>query len=50
MPSNGDVQASDFLNSLYSAGAKPNFDVAALHPYAKTINRQRRRHRSASAR
>jgi hypothetical protein len=41
MPSNGDVQASDFLNSLYSAGAKPDFDVAALHPYAKSVDRQR---------
>ena len=40
MPSNGDVQASDFLNNLYAAGAKPDFDIAALHPYAKTINRQ----------
>jgi hypothetical protein len=40
MPSNGDVQASSFLNSLYSAGAKPDFDIASLHPYAKTITRQ----------
>jgi len=40
MPSNGDVQASEFLNSLYSAGAKPDFDIASLHPYAKTIARQ----------
>jgi hypothetical protein len=37
MPSNGDVQASAFLSSLYSEGAKPNFDIASLHPYAKTV-------------
>jgi hypothetical protein len=41
MPSNGDVQASNFLNSLYSAGAKPYFDIASLHPYAKSVDRQR---------
>jgi Glycosyl hydrolase catalytic core len=40
MPSNGEVRASDFLNSLYSAGAKPYFDIASLHPYAKSIDRQ----------
>jgi hypothetical protein len=41
MPSHGDLKAWDFLNSLYSAGAKPDFDVAALHPYAPSVDRQR---------
>jgi hypothetical protein len=40
MPSNGDVQASGFLSSLYQAGAKPYFDIASLHPYATTVTRQ----------
>jgi hypothetical protein len=39
---NGDISASNFLNSLYSvAGIKNYFDAAALHPYASTLDRQR---------
>jgi hypothetical protein len=39
---NGDISASNFLNSFYSvAGIKNYFDAAALHPYASTLDRQR---------
>jgi polysaccharide biosynthesis protein PslG len=43
MPSNGDVLASDFLNQLYNQvpGIKADFDLAALHPYASSIDKQR---------
>jgi hypothetical protein len=38
----GDVTAWDFLSSLYSiSGIKADFDVAALHPYASTLDRLR---------
>jgi hypothetical protein len=43
MPGHGDINAWDFLNSLYSvAGIKGKFDAAALHPYARDIDRQRK--------
>ena len=39
---NGDLKAWDFLKRLYAvAGIKDNFDAAALHPYAPTLDRQR---------
>jgi Glycosyl hydrolase catalytic core len=39
---NGDISASNFLNSFYgTSGIKNKFDVAALHPYASTLDRQR---------
>jgi hypothetical protein len=42
MPGQGDMDAWQFLNGLYSVpGIKGRFDAAALHPYAKTIDRQR---------
>ena len=42
MPGFGDVDAWDFLNSLYTvAGIKGRFDAAALHPYAPNLDRQR---------
>ena len=42
MPGHGDVKAWDFLNRLYSvAGVKSKFDAAALHPYARDLDRQR---------
>jgi hypothetical protein len=42
MPGFGDMDAWDFLDSLYGvAGIKGRFDAAALHPYASTIDRQR---------
>ena len=42
MPGHGDVKAWDFLNRLYSvAGIKNKFDAAALHPYARDLDRQR---------
>jgi hypothetical protein len=41
MPGNGEVKAWDLLKGLYSAGAKPDFDAAALHPYAPDTQRQR---------
>jgi hypothetical protein len=43
MPGFGDVDAWDFLNSLYKvAGIKGRFDAAAIHPYAPDLDRQRR--------
>ena len=43
MPGFADVDAWDFLNSLYKvAGIKGRFDAAALHPYAPNLDRQRR--------
>jgi hypothetical protein len=40
MPIQGDVDAWEFLNNLYSvAGIKSKFDAAALHPYAPTITK-----------
>ena len=39
---NGDLSAWDFLNGLYSVpGVKYYFDAVALHPYARTLERQR---------
>ncbi len=39
---NGDLTAWDFLNRLYSvAGIKYYFDAVALHPYGRTLDRQR---------
>ena len=39
---NGDVAAQTFLNNFYAvSGIKYKFDVAALHPYASTLNSQR---------
>ena len=39
---NGDLNAWDFLNGLYSvAGIKYHFDAVALHPYGRSIDRQR---------
>ncbi|HSE04158.1 MAG TPA: glycosyl hydrolase [Methylomirabilota bacterium] len=38
MPAYGDVTAWRFLNNLYGiSGAKGDFDVAALHPYARNV-------------
>jgi hypothetical protein len=42
MPGHGDVEAWAFLDSLYSvAGIKGYFNAAALHPYARGLDRQR---------
>jgi hypothetical protein len=42
MPGQGDIDAWEFLNGLYSVpGIKGRFDAAALHPYARDIDRQR---------
>jgi hypothetical protein len=42
MPGQGDIDAWDFLNSLYSvSGIKGRFDAAALHPYTSTIDQLR---------
>jgi hypothetical protein len=42
MPSNGDLTAWDFLDSLYSApGIKDDFDAVALHPYARDLDQLR---------
>jgi hypothetical protein len=42
MPGNGDIKAWDFLASLYAvAGIKNDFDAAALHPYASSVDLQR---------
>jgi hypothetical protein len=42
MPGYGDVNAWDFLNSLYSVpGVKGDFDAAALHPYAPKLDQLR---------
>jgi hypothetical protein len=42
MPGQGDMDAWEFLNGLYSVpGIKGRFDAAALHPYARDIDRQR---------
>jgi GH35 family endo-1,4-beta-xylanase len=42
MPSNGDLTAWDFLDSLYSApGIKGDFDAVALHPYASGLDQIR---------
>ena len=39
MPSYGDINAWDFLDSLYSApGIKGDFDAVALHPYATGLD------------
>ena len=36
---NGDVTAWNFLNNIYAvSGIKNNFDAAALHPYAPTLD------------
>ncbi len=35
-PGYGDMNAWDFLDQLYDAGAKRYFDVAALHPYGSS--------------
>ena len=48
MPGYGNMNAWDFLDQLYDAGAKQYFDVAALHPYAPTGTRSRRRSRSSA--
>jgi len=37
----GQIQAWTFLGQLYRAHAKPNFDAAALHPYAKDLSHLR---------
>ena len=51
MPGYGDVTAWEFLNSLYAvSGVKDDFDVAALHPYARNLDQTRQRDRSNSAR
>jgi hypothetical protein len=43
MPANGDLAASEFLSRLYSKpGIKSEFDVVAMHPYARGLDRQRR--------
>ena len=42
MPGHGEMEAWDFLDRLYSVtGVKTHFDVAALHPYARGLYRQR---------
>jgi hypothetical protein len=42
LASYGDMTAWDFLNRLYAVpGAKQDFDVAALHPYARTVDNVR---------
>ena len=42
MPGFGDVNAWDFLDRLYSvAGITNKFEAAALHPYARDLDRQR---------
>ncbi|MEK6272393.1 MAG: glycosyl hydrolase [Actinomycetota bacterium] len=42
MPGFGDVNAWDFLDSLYSApGTKGDFDAVALHPYARDLDQLR---------
>jgi hypothetical protein len=42
MPSNGDLTAWDFLDSLYSVpGIKGEFDAVALHPYASGLDQIR---------
>jgi polysaccharide biosynthesis protein PslG len=33
----GNGDAWDFIRRLYKKGAKKNFDIAALHPYARTV-------------
>ncbi len=39
---NGDMAAETFLNNFYAvSGIKNKFDVAALHPYAPTLDSQR---------
>ncbi len=41
MPGSGDINAWDFLNQLYNKvpGIKNDFDAAALHPYASTLQK-----------
>jgi polysaccharide biosynthesis protein PslG len=42
MPGYGDVNAWDFLDSLYSApGTAGDFDAVALHPYARDLDQLR---------
>ncbi len=42
MPSYGDMNAWDFLDSLYSTpGTKGDFDAVALHPYAPNLDQLR---------
>jgi Glycosyl hydrolase catalytic core/RTX calcium-binding nonapeptide repeat (4 copies) len=41
MTANGDISARDFLAQLYGFGVKDDFDAAALHPYARDIDRQK---------
>jgi polysaccharide biosynthesis protein PslG len=42
MPAYGDIDAWDFLDSLYSApGTKGDFDAVALHPYASNLDQLR---------
>jgi Glycosyl hydrolase catalytic core len=37
----GKIRAWNFLDQLYRAHAKPDFDAAALHPYARNLNQLR---------
>jgi GH35 family endo-1,4-beta-xylanase len=42
MPAYGDINAWDFLDSLYSApGTERDFDAVALHPYASELDQLR---------
>lgn len=42
MPGFGDVDAWDYLDSLYSIpGAEDDFDIVALHPYASNVDQLR---------
>ena len=51
MPGYGDVNAWDFLDSLYSVpGIKDHFDAVALHPYAPNLDQLRLGDRASSAR